>query len=183
MANNVIPFPTPEQPLDTPESAQECHNLAKMIDEQLERWNAYSRHPGVRFQQGSIARIIVTDSQPLDHEPVDYFEQAGFGGAMSREEARLKTAYDRRRQTLSKWALLETLDEYPAQNQGLVDFMDMVKTSTEHSGVPEDYNFAIRALRRLYVVRERLATKIGRVSTLDISSYAQLAVRIGDDLT
>ena len=182
MANNVIPFPSPERPLDTPESAQECLNLAKLIDEQMDRWTSYSHHPRVRLQQGSIAKIISTDSQPLDHEPVDYFEQAGFGGTMSREDAKQRIAYERRRQVLSKWALLETIDDYPAENEGIVEFIDLIKDSAEHPGVPEEYRFAIRALRRLYIVRERLAGKIGRVSTLDISQFAQLATRIGDDL-
>jgi len=158
--------------------------LAKMIDEQVDRWGAYARRAHMPMgRHGSIAKQIHDDSQPLEHEPINYMEQAGFGGDMTREEAKLRMAYERRRQVLSKWALLETLDDRRAQNEGLVDFMDIIKNSTEHPGVPDEYRFAIRALRRLYIVREQLATKIGRVSTLDVSPYAQITVAIGEDVS
>lgn len=154
-----------------------------MIDEQIARWKSYANHPGMRIKLGSIASMIQADSQPLDHEPVNYLEQAGFGGTMTREEARLRMAYETRRQALSQWALLNTLDDYSAQHEGLIEFMDAVKKSADQPGVPDEYKFAIRALKRLYIVRERLALKIGRISTLDISPYAGLTAMIGEDLS
>jgi hypothetical protein len=102
---------------------------------------------------------------------------------MTREEAKARTQYEHRRQILSQWALRSEIDKNTAQNEGLDEFFEIIQNFTERPGVPDEYRFAIRALRRLYVVRERLAVKIGRVSTLDIAPYAGLAARIGDDLT
>jgi hypothetical protein len=183
IAHNIIPFPKQEPPLDTPESSRECLDLAKMIDEQVSRWSGYSHHPNIRIRHGSVAKLINDDCQPLDHEPSDYFEEAGVGGTMTREEAKARTQYEHRRQILSQWALRSEIDKNTAQNEGLDEFFEIIQNFTERPGVPDEYRFAIRALRRLYVVRERLAVKIGRVSTLDIAPYAGLAARIGDDLT
>lgn len=182
MAHNVIPFPTPEQPLDTPASAQECLSLAKVIDEQVDRWGAYARRASLRMgHRGSVSLQVYEDSRPLGREPINYLEQATFGGTLTLEEAKLRTAYEHRRQTLSQWALLDTLDTLRAQNEGLVELMEMVGNSMRRTGVRDEYHLAVQALRRIYIVRERLAAKIGRVSTLDILPYAQITVAMGDD--
>lgn len=182
MTAEIIPFPEPPPHLDLPESPKKCLNLAKKIDGQLDRWVGYTHHPLMRTGALSLATFIAEDCQPLGRDPIDYSSEAGFGGTMTREEAQRRTEYERRRKTLSKWVLVEVLDDIPAYNKGLDGYLKTVAGFASNPGAPEVYRSATQALSRLHILREQLATRIGRVSTLDTSAFRELATKLDNDL-
>lgn len=182
MTAEIIPFPEPPPHLDLPESPNKCLKLAKKIDGQLEYWVGYSHHPSIQTRALSLAKFITEDCQPLGREPVDYSSETGFGGSMTHEEARRRTQYERRRKTLSKWVLVDVLDEIPAYNKALDGYLTTVAGFASNPGAPAEYRSATQALHRLYILREQLATRIGRVSTLDTSAFRELATKLDNDL-
>jgi hypothetical protein len=167
--------------LDIPESTQECLFLARMIEEQLKRWTDYRRADHTGTATPTIAAYIAEDSKPLDHDPIDYLSNAGFGGAMTREKAREQTEYEKRRAVLSQWAIASSFDTIPPYHAAFAEYLHFIGESAENLSTRPEYAIAAKTLYRLFIIREQLALKIGRISTLDISRFRQLATKLDND--
>lgn len=169
-----------ETTLNTPESLQGCLELATMINEQVELWNSRARSPIMRNR--SMAHFIAEDCEPLGREPIDYMQTASFGGSRSREEARLLTDFEKRRDILSKWANSDTFDDTPVINQPLEEYYKGIESFSANPYVPEDFKNAMHSLWRLYILSEQLAVKIGRNSRFDTTGFTSLIVRLAEEL-
>ena len=181
MSPEAIPFPESKPTLDTPETAQECLDLASMITDQVDLWKSRSHSPILRGR--SFARFINEDCEPLGREPIDYMGDAGFGGSRSIEEAAFLTNYEKRRVVLSEWVTNETLDTIPAHNKAFSEYFEQIATFSKNPYAPEEYQHALQSIWRLFILREQLAVKVGRVENLDISSFVVLTVRLANDLS
>ncbi len=180
MSPEVLPFPKKEPTLDTPESAQECLNLAKLISEQTDVWRSRSHSPALRGRK--LAGFIAGDSQPLGREPKDYLPETGFGGTKTHDEAIFLNDYEKRRYVLSDWVARDEIDSVPVANEAYGEYFTRLDQIVENPYVPEEFRIATTALKRLYILREQLALKVGRVETFDSSAFTELFNRLTDDL-
>ncbi len=169
-----------EPTLNTPESLQGCLDLAAIINEQVDLWASRSRSPAMRSR--SMAHFIVEDCEPLGREPIDYMDTADFGGSRTREEAKMLTDYEKRREVLSQWAHSGTFDDTPAVNQPLEEYYRGIESFSANPYVPEEFKQAMQSLWRLYIVSEQLALKIGHDSRFDTTNFTALIVRLSEEL-
>lgn len=169
-----------EPTLNTPESVQECFDLAKMISTQVEIWGSRARSPIMHNK--SMAHFIAEDCEPLNREPIDYTQTAQFGGSRSREEARFLTDFEKRRSVLSKWAHTDTFDNTLAINRPLAEYYEAVASFSTNPYVPEDFKTAMQSLWRLYLLSEHLAIKTGEDLHHDASGFTSLIVRLAEEL-
>lgn len=181
MSPELIPFPKPEPRLDTPEDIRECFNLADQLDEQFGRWRSLAVSPAMR--QRRLADYIVEDLSPLGRDPIDYSPEATFGGTMTREDAALKTNYEKRRSVLSRWSSNEDLDDIAPYNEAAAEYFSDIEEFAKNPYAPESFRIATEKLYRLFILREQLAKKIDKVKKLDISAIIGVYVRIAEDLT
>jgi|GEM_PF-5824277 len=185
MSPEIIQFPDQPPSLDTPENLRECLDLAHMIGEQIGRWGARARVSTMRSRgfPYNLAKAITEDCQPLGREPIDYTAQAGFGGTMTREDAHLRTEAEQRQAILSEWVARDELDQISAHNQALVEHLDTIASFARNPYAPKEFSTAIQSVRRLFILREQLALKIGNVSTLETSDFLYVAMKLYEDLS
>lgn len=171
MSPEIIPFPSPEPHLDTPENLQECLDLAEMIDTQIAVWEENSHKPAMHGI--GLATFIADDCQPLDHEPQDYTPLTGFGGTLTRKEAKERTAYEKRRAELSQWVQHEELDTLPTRYEAEIQHLREIESYNYDNNphVSKSFRFSIQSLRRLFILREQLAHKTHRDGQFDAMAY------------
>jgi len=180
MYKDAAPSEEPVPHFDTPESAQECLDLAKAIDGQLQRWSGYRREDFTDTPTPNLALYITEDNQPLGREPKNYMKDAR-KGLIQYDTARELTDYERRRQLLSQWVVIKAVDDAPAHHVELANYLKAIEMSATNPWAREEYLKAAQELHRLFIIREQLALKIGRIATLDLSRFADVARKLDDD--
>lgn len=173
--------PPPKEPtLITPESAQECLDLEEIITTQVELWQSRSHSPVMRKR--SMAHFIVDDCQPLGREPIDYLPETDFGGTRTHEEAVFMNEYEKRRFVLSDWVSRDELDATPVEDVNFAEYFSRLEAVTHNPNTPAEARQAFQVLKRLYVLREQVSSKIHPESQPNNSAFVELFNRLVDDL-